>query len=146
MSLNGRFLANAEFNRAKYPLALISKLLETGTERILMAYDIGCTFRKTVAGSQIGELAKRLKMDYIIPAFHAWSHNRHCQLTHHPIYREGTGIEDMEGCERLFSWTNTGARSLRHTSKFHRRQGLDLLFSQWNEDKYGNIGEIMLIS
>jgi hypothetical protein len=35
------------------------------------------------------------------------------------------GLEDLEGCERLFSKTNALALSTRYASTFHRRQAIE---------------------
>lgn len=106
-----------------------------------MAYDIGCSFKTTAANSELGPVIRQKGITFGVPAWHGWSHNRLCQTSHHPLYVEGTGIEDSEGTERLWAWTNLAARPLRNSTPFHRHQGLEMAFRQWNKDKYLNLGE-----
>lgn len=89
----------------------------------------------------LGEKASTLKLRLAVNAFHGYAHNRLCQLSHHPLYLAGFGIEDLETLERVFSASNAVVRLIRHASPFHWMQFLDLHFRQWNDDKYENIGE-----
>lgn len=104
-----------------------------GPGKKLIVYDIGCTFKKTIAKSTLGE---GLEADYTIPAMHGYAHNRLCQCSHHPKYVTGTGLEDFETCERFFSASNNCARVTRHATCFHRHQLLDMFLGQWDEDKF----------
>ena len=125
----------------KYPLSLVSQALEAYGHDILLAYDIGCSFGNIARNSKLGDIIQEKNLTFAVPAWHGWSHDRPCQLGHHPLYVDGTGLEDVEGCERLFSWTNGCARSIRHATKYHRKQIIDLTIRQWNEDKHRNLGE-----
>lgn len=58
------------------------------------------------------------------------------------MYLEGTGIEDFEGCERVFSESNRVAAVTRHATPFHRHQLIGLFFSRWNEDKRAEISKL----
>ncbi|KAF8503855.1 hypothetical protein BU17DRAFT_19906, partial [Hysterangium stoloniferum] len=44
---------------------------------------------------------------------------RLCQIDWHPSYIQGSGLEDFETCERVFSRSNALASSTRHASVFH---------------------------
>lgn len=127
-------------SRAKYPLAILAKLQEAFSGTKLIGYDIGCSFKKTAANSSIGD---SLRANFIIPAMHGYAHNRACQLTHHPIYFDGAGLEDFETCERVFSASNECARTTRHATPFHRHQAIDLHFQQWDADKYEALGTFL---
>ena len=72
----------------------------------------------------------------MVGAFHGHAHNRLCQLSWHPMYIEGTGHTEGEGCEHVFSASNELARSTRHATRFHRHQAIEEHFAFWNEDKY----------
>ncbi|KAI5987210.1 hypothetical protein EDD15DRAFT_2173236 [Pisolithus albus] len=72
----------------------------------------------------------------MVGAFHGHAHNRFCQLDWHPMYIDGTGNTDGEGCEHVFSTSNELARSTRHATRFHRHQAIEQHFAFWNEDKY----------
>lgn len=103
----------------------------------MVGYDIGCAFKKTALRSTIGP---NLKAQFVVPAMHGYAHNRACQLGHHPKYITGTGLEDFETCERVFSASNECARLSRHATRFHRHQSIDAHFQQWDRDKYASIG------
>lgn len=106
----------------------------------LVGYDIGCAFKKTIARSSIGP---SMQARFVIPAMHGYAHNRPCQLGHHPNYVSGTGIEDFETCERVFSASNECARLTRHATKFHRHQSIDAHYRQWDADKYAATGSFI---
>lgn len=76
----------------------------------------------------------------LIGGWHGWSHNRLCQLRNHPLFKLGFGLEDGEGSERLYSFSNSGAAAYRHTTKFHRGMYLDMIFARWDYEKYANLG------
>lgn len=130
-------LIKPHFHSAKYPLSILDKLQKTYPDSKLMGYDIGCAFKKTAANSSFGP---SLKMRFVIPSMHGYAHNRACQLGHHPKYVIGAGLEDFEGCERVFSASNEVARLTRHATPFHRLQAIDAHFQQWDIDKYANLG------
>lgn len=127
----------SQLSRAKYPLALVSRLINLFGNDLLIGYDIGCGFSSTAENSQkVGPLVRRSGLRFCCNAFHGHAHCRKCQLRWHPLYLEGAGLEDFEGCERIFSESNNVARPTRHASKFHRRQAILRHFKQWNKDKY----------
>jgi Kyakuja-Dileera-Zisupton transposase len=80
----------------------------------------------------------------VVPAFHGHAHNRACQLDHHVLMAAGFGLEDLETCERVFSSSNSVARTTRHATSFHRKQFIDMHFQQWDADKYENLGKSSL--
>ncbi|KAG1854936.1 hypothetical protein DFJ58DRAFT_716274 [Suillus subalutaceus] len=121
---------------AKYPLAIIDRLLDIYGKNRGVAYDIGCAFSKTLDNSSLGPRARALNFRMMVGAFHGHAHNRRCQIDWHPLYIEGTGHTEGEGCEHIFSSSNELARSTRHASPFHRHQAIEQHFSFWDEDKY----------
>ncbi|KAB5588232.1 hypothetical protein CTheo_8328 [Ceratobasidium theobromae] len=129
---------------AKYGLAMVDKLGNVFGGKLLIGYDIGCTFNKTVSRSPlVGPIAQKLGLSFCVGAFHGYSHNRACQLSYHPLYVEGAGSENFEGCERLFSSTNATAITTRHASAFHRRQHISLHLTGWNTTKRCNLGSVL---
>lgn len=46
--------------------------------------------------------------------------------------------------ERIFSSSNAVAAVTRYASAFHRRVFIDMFFQQWDEDKYQNLGLMLL--
>ncbi|KAI5996402.1 hypothetical protein EDD15DRAFT_2387357 [Pisolithus albus] len=92
--------------QSKYPLATISKLLDAFGDSLAGSYDIGCKFGTTLSCSTVGPRAQVLKYTSLVPAFHGYTHRRLCQLRFLARYVDGMGLEDLEGCERMFSKTN----------------------------------------
>jgi len=61
-------------------------------------------------------------------------------LDYHPLYIDGMGRADYEGCERVFHLSNELAPGTCHASKFHRQQAVEEHFVFWDEDKYAALG------
>lgn len=124
---------------AKYPLSLVARTLEAGLGKVQFAFDIGCAFQGTLSRSSLGRRARAAGVSFCVNSFHGYGHNRICQLQHHPLYRCGFGLEDLETCERFFSSSNNVAGPIRHASHFHWSQAMDLFLLQWDEDKYAEL-------
>ncbi|KAG1836183.1 hypothetical protein DFJ58DRAFT_735173 [Suillus subalutaceus] len=108
--------------RAKYPLAIVAKLLDAFGDDLGGGYDIGCQFQTTLDNSSLGPLA-------VMSAF---------------FIIKGIGIEDLETCERTFSKSNSLASALRYTSIFHRQQAIDSYFKHNDElEVYGNLSNFL---
>ena len=111
------------FHRAKYPLAMIYKLLTNMKGVLGMGYDIGCSFEATVRDSPIlSDLKHRYKS--LVGIFHGHVHNWLCQLIKLGYYVDGLGLEELEGCECFFSGLNHLSSVVCHSSIFHRRQAI----------------------
>lgn len=110
-------------------------------ERLLIGYDIGCTFNHTILESSLGPEFRRLKCRCCVNAFHGYSHSHTCQTRNHPSVIEGAGLEDFEEMERVFAASNDLAPITRYASKYHRRLHIDRHYQQWDEDKYANLGK-----
>ncbi|KAF7975664.1 hypothetical protein HWV62_8751 [Athelia sp. TMB] len=121
---------------AKYPLAMVAKILELLGDDNVLGYDIGCAFSQTVATSTLGARAAAQRLKFVVPSFHGHAHNRPCQLDYHPQYIPSLGIEDFETCERCFSLSNSVAPTTRLATKFHRQQAIEAHFNFQDEDKY----------
>ena len=131
------------FHSAKYPLATINKLIDVHGSDQAIRSDIGCSLSATLAVSSIAQMAWAANVQLVVNAFHGHAHNRMCQLQHHPLYLPGTGLEDFETCERVFSSSNATAALIRHASHFHYVQYLELHFSQWDADKYAELSTLL---
>ncbi|KAI0058312.1 hypothetical protein BV25DRAFT_1902184 [Artomyces pyxidatus] len=118
---------------AKYPLAIVDKVLRTFGNRIGIGYNIGCSFTATLAKSSLSDRAKLQSLRFVVNAFHGYAHNRFC-----------FGIEDIETCECIFSAFNGLAATSRHATAFHRHQSIDGYAQQWDEDKYQELGVFLL--
>ncbi|KAI9449024.1 hypothetical protein HD554DRAFT_2044479 [Boletus coccyginus] len=121
---------------AKYPLAIVDRLLLAYASDGGCAYNIGCAFTKTAENSIIGSRIRNLNLRFMVGSFHGYAHNRLCQLQWYPMYIEGVGNTEGEGCEHIFSASNELARSIRHATRFHCHQAIEEHFLFWNADKY----------
>ena len=91
------------------------------------------------------EKAQDLRLQVAVDAFHGHAHNRLCQLSNHPLFHKGFGLEDLATCERIFSGTNPVTRLIRHASHFHWLQFIDLQMDQWDNDKYLELSNCSII-
>lgn len=57
---------------------------------------------------------------------------------------KGLGLEDLETLERVFSASNAVASVTRYATAYRRRVYIDMFFRQWDEDKYLNLGIMLL--
>jgi Kyakuja-Dileera-Zisupton transposase len=121
---------------AKYPLAIVKKILDVFGPNFSLGYDIACAFWKTLMDSILGAKAREHGLHMVVGSFHGHAHNRGCQVNWHPLYVDGMGQADFEGCERIFESSNGQATATRHASKFHRIQAIEEHFRFWDEDKY----------
>lgn len=90
--------------RQHYVLALLRKLLDHLPKSINVGllYDIACQLHHScVKWDFLGDDLSRVAFSTAV--FHAFAHNWPCQLIYHPRKREGFGLTDGEGCERLWS-------------------------------------------
>ncbi|KAF8184332.1 hypothetical protein K438DRAFT_1907876 [Mycena galopus ATCC 62051] len=88
---------------AKYPLAIENVMMDAFGKDIGFGYDIGCGHAKTLKNSPLGPKAKEHNFRLLVGAFHGHAHNR-------------MGIEDLEGCERIFSKSNGLSRSVQQST------------------------------
>ncbi|KAI6013863.1 hypothetical protein EDC04DRAFT_2579080 [Pisolithus marmoratus] len=123
----------------KYPLAMINKLISVHSNDQVIGSDIGCSLSTTLAVSSIAQMARAANVQLIVNAFHGHAHNHMCQLQYHPLYLPGTGLEDFETCECIFSSSNATTALVHHASYLHYIQYLELHFSQWDADKYAEL-------
>ncbi|KAJ7291858.1 hypothetical protein C8J57DRAFT_1212280 [Mycena rebaudengoi] len=129
---------------AKYPLAVVEILLKVFGLNIGMGYDIGCHFGATVNKSALGPEARASNFKMLAGSFHGHAHNRLCQLKFLANYVAGLGLEDLEGCERYFSRLNGLARSVRYSSRFHRKQEITTYMKHIDSfETYANLSKFI---
>ncbi|EJD44157.1 hypothetical protein AURDEDRAFT_104214 [Auricularia subglabra TFB-10046 SS5] len=130
---------------AKYPLSIVKTLLDLFRHegKIEIGYDIGCAHSVTAANSSFGPLAAE-HIRFVVGSFHGHAHDRFCQLRFHPRYIQGSGREDFEGCERLFSVTNLIAQLICHATRFHRHELIEASLAAWDAEKYALLGKLLL--
>ncbi|KAK1219024.1 hypothetical protein PQX77_018276 [Marasmius sp. AFHP31] len=121
----------------KYPLAIVKALLDRYGRDLGLGYDIMCAFYRTLLRSEkLHDQVVSFRLKGVVPAFHGHAHNRKCQVSWHPMYTEGVGLEDFEECERTFSESNHLAATTRLASEFHRHQALMEHFDFHDQDKH----------
>ncbi|TRM56402.1 hypothetical protein BD626DRAFT_551558 [Schizophyllum amplum] len=125
----------------KYPLAIVKHLLDTYGPDFGLGYDIMCAFFKTLQNSSLAPRVAALRLRGVVPAFHGHAHNRGCQVSWHPMYAPGVGIEDFEECERTFGKSNELAGATRMATVFHRRQQIIEHFNFHDMDKHTSSGK-----
>lgn len=130
---------------AKYPLSIVKTLTDLFAEEgtIQIGYDIGCAHSVTAANSSFGEQVKH-HTRFVVGSFHGHAHDRLCQLRFHPRYIAGSGREDFEGCERLFSVNNFIAPLIIHATRYHRHELIEASFAAWDSEKYASLGSLLL--
>lgn len=140
VSISLCLVMNNRLCRMKYPLAIVDKLMRVLGVTVQVAYDIACAFMKILERSSLGDRVQQQGLRGIVPAFHGHAHNRLCQVDWHPLYVAGSGKEDFEGCERVFSQSNALASTTRFSSPFHRHQAIDEFFKSWAFVKHAELG------
>ncbi|KAL0058192.1 hypothetical protein AAF712_015142 [Marasmius tenuissimus] len=128
----------------KYPLVVVQALLEQYRKDIGLGYDIMCAFLKTLLRSpQLREKVIACRLRGVVPSFHGHAHNRKCQVSWHPMYIDGVGLEDFEECERTFSESNHLAATTRLATEFHCHQSLMEHFDFHDVDKHMTSGNFI---
>ncbi|KAF8572998.1 hypothetical protein K439DRAFT_1564199, partial [Ramaria rubella] len=129
---------------AKYPIAIMDHLVNVFGPNIMSGYDIGCSFSGTINNSpKVGPKIRQNNTCFCCGSFHGHAHCRLCQLDWHPLYIDGSGLEEYEGCERAFSDSNGTGRRTRYATRFHRQQILTLHFERWDKDKYQELSRFL---
>ncbi|KAH9850543.1 hypothetical protein C2E23DRAFT_869967 [Lenzites betulinus] len=128
----------------KYPLSMVSKMLEVLDTPTLGGFDISCTFEGTIKSSSLGPAFQRSGSRICINAFHGYSHNYQCQLCNHPNIFPGIGLEDLEVIECIFSTSNHLASIVRYASAYCRRVLIDAFYCHWDNEKYQNLRVMLL--
>ncbi|KAJ3530902.1 hypothetical protein NM688_g7648 [Phlebia brevispora] len=129
---------------AKYPLAIVNKVLDTHETKTAGAFDIGCAFSSTIKRTSLGPKFQEKEGFLCVNAFHGYSHNYQCQLKFHPSVIEGMGLEDLETMERIFSSTNRLASVTRYMWSYRWRLFIETYLEQWDDEKYANLGVFLL--
>ena len=113
---------------------------------ILFAFVVGCTFSITLARSAISDVVREANFMCCTGSFHGAAHSRSCQLDHIITSKEGAGIYEGEGCERVFSSSNGIVVVTRHASSYYRHLRIHIYFTKWDEEKYERLGDILHLS
>ncbi|KAF8592485.1 hypothetical protein K439DRAFT_1610280 [Ramaria rubella] len=115
---------------AKYGLAVTNELLDTFGPWLMFGYDIGWAFQR----------------QQTIAHFSGpnWANFMGDILDWHLLYIQGSGLEDFEMCEPVFSHSNALASSTRHATAFHHRQLIHRWFEAWNQENYAECSKFIL--
>ncbi|KAG8763362.1 hypothetical protein FRC12_008575 [Ceratobasidium sp. 428] len=129
--------------RAKYALATMNQLIEV-YGNVMVGYDIGCRFNKTVEQSTLLAAAmENAEICICLGSFHGPAHNRYCQLHNHPHNIPGAGLTDFENCETIFSSTNRTSPTTRLASAYHRHQRIHNHLTAYDDDTYHMLGYLL---
>ncbi|KAF8511350.1 hypothetical protein BU17DRAFT_17860, partial [Hysterangium stoloniferum] len=94
----------------KYPLTIVNKLIDVFGVNLLLGYDFSYGFSVTANTSAlVGPKLGSSGCWFCVGSFHGHAHHHLCQLDWHPLYMEGYGLEDFNGCEWAFAESNTVA-------------------------------------
>ena len=122
---------------------MVAKAMDVFGSRLLVGYDIGCVFGRTILSTSLGAKFQASGSRTCVNAFHGYSHNYECQCTNHPNNIVGMGLEDLETLERVFSASNALAVVTRYASAYRRRMYIEMHFKQWDADKYSNLATML---
>jgi Kyakuja-Dileera-Zisupton transposase len=117
-------------------LVIISQALNIFEDRLGIGYNIGCSFTATIAKSSIAQKAHNNGLCVVVPAFHGYAHKHLCQLSFHPLFIPGFGIEDLKMAECIFASFNGLTNITCYASRFHHIQAIDLFSRQHDDDKH----------
>ncbi|XP_028411455.1 uncharacterized protein LOC114534011 isoform X3 [Dendronephthya gigantea] len=98
------FMSIKHGERIAYSVYEVKKLLchyDEDTDVKIM-YDIACTLSAHLKKNEEHTILGRI--DLAIPVFHAYGHKSSCQVAFGPRRKEGFGLTDGEGIERLWSY------------------------------------------
>ncbi|KAG2353443.1 hypothetical protein BDR07DRAFT_1496245 [Suillus spraguei] len=127
----------------KYPLSVVSKVLDVLGPRLLIGYNIGCKLTQTISLSSLATRFAENECCMCVDVFHGYTHNYACQNINHPNIIEGIGLEDLARMERIFSHSNQLAPIIHYASVYNHCMFIDILFHQWDEDKYLNLSNML---
>ncbi len=131
---------------ANIDYVLASAVKGTGVRRIMNSYDVGCEHEKGffVRAQEFPELISldlpRDAWVFVVPKFHVSAHKPECQGMFSPNYVPHAARFDGEHVERLWSFLNPSASSLKEMGPGARKETLDDLcaFNNWRKTvKFG---------
>ena len=111
-------MSDGSYFRAKYPLTIVAHALPILGPRLLVGFDIGCSFLATLDSSSLSNEFQGTSSRCCVNTFHGYSHNYSCQVRNHLNNIEGMGLEDLEGMERIFSGSNQLATMIQYATAY----------------------------
>ncbi|KZT50342.1 hypothetical protein CALCODRAFT_444761 [Calocera cornea HHB12733] len=125
----------------KYVVAMLLELLKElpKAATVGLLYDIGCQLDHSCRMyDYLGEDFPRFIMGCSV--LHAYGHEWACQVAYNPRRRDGFGLSDGEGSERVWSRTRREIPILRRADKSRRVMALDRKFRHCGETMKENLG------
>ncbi|XP_078659031.1 uncharacterized protein LOC144904191 isoform X1 [Branchiostoma floridae x Branchiostoma belcheri] len=120
-----RFLNMSRGESLGYPVLLIQQLVlqaQLKNIRLRVVYDIGCVLEAHLKRTKQQDLLDRVNL--AIPIFHLYGHKTPCQILYSTRRKEGFGLTDGEGMERIWSHLRPFYRITKEMTPSHR---IDLL-------------------
>ncbi|KAG7085823.1 hypothetical protein E1B28_003361 [Marasmius oreades] len=111
----------------KYSLALLEALFSMIPQEATVAslYDIGCVLDRSLSSYELLPAQYTSRLQLATSVMHAYGHQWSCQLLYNPRLRDGLGLTDGEGTERLWSRLRGLIGIERHSSSARRLWLLD---------------------
>ncbi|KAI9059331.1 hypothetical protein FKP32DRAFT_1668689 [Trametes sanguinea] len=148
------FLANVDTpgEQQKFTIALLEHFfsLVPDSATVAVLYDIGCVLDRSVHSYDILPESIVRRLIFATSVMHAYGHQWSCQIVYNPRLREGLGLTEGEGTERVWSKfrkligvTRTSGRSRRiwlldrHAKFVNEASRADLGFWIRNKLKHG---------
>ncbi|KAJ3003332.1 hypothetical protein NUW54_g5355 [Trametes sanguinea] len=148
------FLANVDTpgEQQKFAIALLEHFfsLVPDSATVAVLYDIGCVLDRSVHSYDILPESIVRRLIFATSVMHAYGHQWSCQIVYNPRLREGLGLTEGEGTERVWSKfrkligvTRTSGRSRRiwlldrHAKFVNEASRADLGFWIRNKLKHG---------
>lgn len=118
-------------------------------QKVVLSYDQACKYSilfRARMEQRFPHLRGQFdKFQYLVNKAHLPNHIEECVLMFNPNYTEGSGREDGEENERIWSVQNANASTTREMSSGHRRDALNDALNWWNFVKAMRIGNSSLI-
>ncbi|KZT58060.1 hypothetical protein CALCODRAFT_433161, partial [Calocera cornea HHB12733] len=129
----------------KYVVAMILELLKElpNQATVGLLYDIGCQLdhsARLVSNTASWPAGPFPRIIMGCSVLHAYGHEWACQVAYHPRRREGFGLSDGEGSERVWSRTRREIPILRRADKLRRVMALDRKFRHCGETMKESLG------
>ncbi|KAH8105040.1 hypothetical protein DFH11DRAFT_1518992 [Phellopilus nigrolimitatus] len=115
-------------------------------KRLVVSYDIACQWSRNISTrllslpSDIQFDLEPVKVEYVIPKFHARAHGLSCQSTFSLNFRRYMARTDGENIERGWAWMNPASLSTREMGPGARRDTLDDQWCFWNVSIRSKLG------
>ncbi|KAJ7083274.1 hypothetical protein C8R43DRAFT_1142719 [Mycena crocata] len=120
---------------------IMSALRDFNLTDLTLSYDIACQWKQTLPARMLKLPAEirlplgNIKLQCVLPVWHAASHNEDCQNTNSLSFKPGVGKTDGEGVGRVWSVLNPASFSTKDTSTGKRADVMEAKIDYHNHQK-----------